>query len=176
MEQNSKNNVNNNSKKEGVDDNLNSSPLTLVQNCSKLEYYTNKHNLQVLLKAYHGEVAGDPPEGNWNQEEIAFKGLGLLRIVLDIYTDVLYKGEGARPCINFSVDMNKYNGVLKLKDIINIIRDKVINHFMIPLDNGAHRMYSIEAAYTKGKLWLGYDGIKIESDDKGSYYFITFAD
>ena len=72
--------------------------------------------------------------------------------------------------------MNKYNGLLKLKELINIIRDQVITHFMIPLDNGASRMYSIEAAYTKGKLWLGYDGIQIESDDKGSYYFITFAD
>ena len=170
------NNVNNNSKKEGADSNLNSSPLTPVQNCSELQYYTNKNNLQVLLKAYHGEVAGDPPEGNWNQEEVAFQGLGLLRIVLDIYTDVLYKGEGARPCINFSIDMNKYNGLIKLKDLINIIRDQVITHFMIPLDNGERRMYSIEAAYTKGKLWLGYDGIEIESDDKGSYYFITFAD
>lgn len=170
------NNVNNNSKKEETDANLNSSPLTPVQNCSKLQYNINKHNLQVLLKGYHGEVAGDPPEGNWNQEEVAFQGLGLLRIVLDIYTDVLYKGEGARPCINFAVDMNKYNGLLKLKELINIIRDQVITHFMIPLDNGASRMYSIEAEYTKGKLWLGYDGIQIESDDKGSYYFITFAD
>jgi len=133
-------------------------------------------NLEEMLKAYPGQVAGDMPEGDWNQEQVAFHGSGLLRIVLDTYTDVLYNGNDARPRISFSVDMNNHNGLLKFKDLIDIIHDHIFDHFINPLDNGASIYHSIEGEYDRGKLWLGYDGIEIKNDTYGQYYFIKFID
>ena len=138
---------------------------------------TQASNLDDMLKAYPGQVAGSLPEGDWNQEKVAFQGLGLLRIVLDTYTDVLYEGEGeGRPLIGFSVDMSKHGGSLKFKDLIDIIHEHIFDHFINPLDNGASIIHSIEGLHDRRGLWLGYDGIEAETDTEGSYYFIKFID
>ena len=137
---------------------------------------TPASNLDDMLKSYPGQVTGSLPKGDWNQEKVAFQGLGILRIVLATYTDVLHEGEGGRPLIGFSVDMSKHGGSLKFKDLIDIIHDKIFDHFINPLDNGASIIHNIEGAYDDGKLWLGYYGIELEYDQHGSYYLIQFTD
>ena len=133
-------------------------------------------NLDDMLKAYPGQVAGSLPKGDWDQEKVAFQGLGILRIILDTYTDVLHEGEGGRPYICFSVDMSKHDGSLKFKDLIDIIHEHIFDHFINPLDNGASIIHSIEAEHDRRGLCLGYDGIEAETDTEGSYYFIKFID
>jgi hypothetical protein len=137
---------------------------------------TATDNLETFLIAYPGKVTGQLPKGEWKQEQIAFRGLGELRIVLNTYTDVLYEGDGPRPQIMFSVDMSNYGGILRFKELINIIHDQIFDHFINPLDNGASIIHNIEGAYDDGKLWLGYYGIELEYDQHGSYYLIQFTD
>ena len=139
-----------------------------------LQYPESAPNLNALLKAYSGEVTGEFPKGDWDQEQYVFLGTGPLRVVLDTYTDVLQ--DAPRPNISFSVNMLDYNGIITFKTLISMIQDKVFDHFINPLDNGASIFHNIEGAYDRGKLWLGYDGVELCNDQHGPYYLIKFID
>jgi len=137
--------------------------------------------LDNLLKNYPGEVTGHYPEGDWGQNRQVLSGTGSVRFILDTYTDVLYKFKNKddkdyrdyRPNISFTLDIN---GPIQFKELIDAIQDSIFEHFINPLDNGASILHGVEGAFVRGKLWLGYEGIEILTDQLGPYYLVKFTD